>query len=57
MQTKVNVEGFGTFQIDAEKVSELLNWLSSNNGISIPEKNIVKEVKDNQFTGRTLVNE
>ena len=52
---KVSVEGSGTFEINNEKVAELIAWLSRNQGVSIQEKNTVQEVKDNKFTGRTLL--
>lgn len=51
----VIVEGFGKFQIKRESVGELLNWLSKNNGVRINEQNTVREVKDNNFTGRELI--
>lgn len=58
MQTKINVEGYGIFEIDNDKINELLNWLSANSGVLINPKNqIVKEIKDNKFTGRTLITE
>jgi hypothetical protein len=53
---KVTVEGKGTFEINNEKVAELLIWLASNNGVEINEQNTIREVKDNKFTGRTLLN-
>jgi len=52
---KVTVEGSGVFEINNEKIAELLAWLSRNQGVSIQEKNAVQEVKDNRFTGRTLL--
>ena len=55
-QTKVNVAGHGTFEIDSTKVGELLSWLSQNRGVEIREQNTVREVGDNQFTGRELLN-
>ncbi len=54
---KVNVEGYGTFEINAESVGELMSWLARNRAIEIRQDNVVREVKDNQFTGRTLINE
>jgi hypothetical protein len=58
MQIKIQVEGFGTFEVTEEKIGELLSWLSTNKAVSIRSDNqIVKEVKGNQFTGRTLINE
>lgn len=54
---KVNVEGYGTFEINIEKIGELMNWLSRNQAVSIRNDNQIREVKDNQFTGRSLINE
>jgi hypothetical protein len=53
---KVTIEGFGTYQIEPLKVNELLRWLSSHQAVNIQENNTVREVKDNAFTGRVLVN-
>jgi hypothetical protein len=58
MQIKIQVEGFGTFEVTEEKIGELLNWLSTNKAVSIRSDNqIVKEVIDNRFTGRELISE
>lgn len=54
---KVTVEGRGTFEITNESIAELLGWLSNNQAVAIQENNTVQEVKDNEFTGRTLINE
>ena len=54
---KVTIEGFGTYQIARENVQALLGWLSSNQAVGIQENNTVNEVRDNQFTGRVLINE
>jgi len=53
---KVKVEGAGEFEINNEKLGELLAWLSANKAVSIQENNTVREVKDNKFTGRELLN-
>lgn len=55
-QTKVTVEGRGTFQVSREKIAELLAWLSANQAVAVHEQNTVREVKDNEFTGRELLN-
>ena len=55
-QIKVTVQGNGTFEIDVEKIGELLGWLSKNQAVAIREQNTVREVIDNQFTGRELLN-
>ena len=47
---KVNVEGRGEFEINNEKIAELLGWLSANQAVAIREENTVREVKDNSFT-------
>lgn len=54
---KVNVEGYGTFEINGEAVGELMTWLSRNQAVAIRQDNVVREVKDNNFTGRTLISE
>jgi hypothetical protein len=53
---KVTVEGRGVFEITNEKLGELLGWLSSNQAVAIREQNTVREVNDNEFTGRELLN-
>ena len=53
---KVKIEGFGTYEIEPLRVNELLRWLSAHQAVGIIEKNTVQEVRDNQFTGRTLIN-
>jgi hypothetical protein len=52
---KVNIEGFGTYEIEILKVNELLRWLSSHKAVNIQEKNTIKEVQNNGFTGRVLL--
>lgn len=53
---KVKVEGSGEFEIKNEKIGELLAWLSKNQAVAVNENNTVREVKDNEFTGRELLN-
>jgi len=53
---KVIIEGRGTFEINNDRVLDLLRWLSKNQGIAIREENTVREVKDNTYTGRELLN-
>jgi hypothetical protein len=56
MQIKVSIEDYGVFEVDSDRINDLLNWLSTNSGISIKPKNqIVREVISNQFTGRELI--
>jgi len=52
---KVKIEGIGQFEIPEDRVNQLVQWLSQNNGVHIMEKNTVHEVNNNQFTGRTLL--
>ena len=52
---RVKVEGAGEYQIPEDRVNQLVQWLSQNNGVHIMEKNTVREVNDNQFTGRVLL--
>jgi len=54
---KVTVQNNGVFEIDNEKLPELLVWLSNNLAVEIRETNTIKEVRNNQFTGRTLITE
>ena len=56
-QIKVIIEGFGKFEVSVDHVNELMAWLSNKQAISIRENNTVQEVKDNKFTGRSLINE
>jgi len=56
MQVRVTVEGYGTFQIDSSKVSELVNFLSRNESV-IVKKEPVQEVVNDNYTGRQLINE
>jgi len=53
---KVTVEGRGVFEITNEKLTELLGWLANNQAVAIRENNTVREVKNNEFTGRELIN-
>ena len=54
---KVIVEGRGTFEIKNDRLLELLEWLASNQAVAMQEQNTVQEVKDNKYTGRTLLND
>jgi len=56
MQIKVIVDGYGEFQIENDKIGELINWLSKNEAIKVKSQP-VREVVDNNFTGRTLITE
>ena len=56
MQVKVTIEGHGSYSIDTEKLGELLGWLSVNNGVRV-QKEPIREVIDNQFTGKELISE
>jgi hypothetical protein len=56
-QVKVIIEGFGKFEVSIDYVNELMAWLSNKQAISLRENNKVQEVKNNQFTGRQLIEE
>ena len=52
--TQVTIQG-QTFQIDNEKVVELLNWLARNQAVKTPNSNqIVGEIA--KFEGKELIN-
>jgi len=57
MQIKIQIEGYGSYQIDVTKLNELLGWLSKNEAARLTEQNKVREVKNNSFTGRELIND
>lgn len=44
----VTVQGYGTFIISADKVSQLISWLQANKAIGVNENN-------NPFGGETLL--
>lgn len=56
MQIKVTVSGYGEYQIDHEKLGELLNWLSQNKAVQV-KKEPIREVADGKYTGNVLINE
>lgn len=56
MEVKVTVEGYGKFSIQNDKIQALLNFLASNS-VRVNESNTVREVVDNGFTGRELLEE
>lgn len=53
---KVQVEGYGIFDINEEKLPELLKFLSNAQGVRVQESNTVRERTDDGFTGRELLN-
>ena len=55
MEVRVNIEGHGTYIVDASKVNELISWLTANT-VKVNESNVVKEVSEGQETGRELLN-
>lgn len=55
-KVRVEVQGYGSFQIEAEMVSQLLSFLSSNQAVDVTPDNVVREVQNNSFTGRSLLN-
>lgn len=48
----ISIQGYGTFQISSEKLQELLNWLSTNNGVRTTNETIQKNLK---FSGKDLI--
>ena len=54
---KVNVDGYGSYEIPLEHVNELISWLSNKQAVSIRSNNQVQEVRNNNFTGRVLIQE
>lgn len=54
---KVNVEGYGTFEVDYNRVSSLLSWLSANKAVDVTPDNVVREVDNSRYTGNILLNE
>jgi hypothetical protein len=55
-KVNVSVDGFGRFQIESDFVAELISWLSQKQAVSIRDNNTVREVSNNNFTGRELLN-
>ena len=53
---RVQVEGYGTFEINEEKIPQLLQFLTEAQGVKVQESNAVRERTDNGFTGRELLN-
>jgi hypothetical protein len=57
MTTKILIENGGEFHIPHEKVAELINWLNHAQAIrTTPKTEQVKEIINNQFTGKELIN-
>jgi len=52
---KVTIEGHGTFDINEQKLPQLLQLLSGG-GVRLAEDSTVRERTDNGFTGRELLN-
>lgn len=53
---KVNVEGYGVYDINEESLPALLQFLSNASGVRVQESNTVRERTDDGFTGRELLN-
>lgn len=53
---KVQVEGYGVFEINEQSLPQLLSFLSANQGVKVQESNTVRERTDDGFTGRELLN-
>ena len=56
MQTKVVIEGYGTFSVEREDIPELISWLSMKEAVRL-QKEPLREVVNDQFTGKILINE
>lgn len=56
MNIKVTIEGMGQFSIDSEDVPSLIQFLSSKNSVRI-QREPIREVKDDMYTGKILINE
>ena len=52
--TTVSISGYGTFQIESEKIQELLNWLSQNSGVRTQSNEQIAVPP--QFKGLDLIN-
>lgn len=52
----ITIQGYGTFQISSEKMQELLNWLSSNNGVRTQNNENLNDLKNKIFQGKDLIN-
>ena len=55
MEVRVNIDGHGSYLVDAAKVNELISWLSANT-VKVNESNVIKEVQNGNETGRELLN-
>lgn len=52
---KVTIDGIGVFFINPNALSKLITLLNQNNAVKID--NTIKEIQNNEFTGRSLINE
>ena len=55
MEININVPGYGSFLVKDDKIVALVQWLTINT-VKVNEQNVVREVTDNKFTGRELLN-
>lgn len=53
---KVNVEGYGVYDISEEKLPQLLNVLGQLSAVRLREDHSVLERKNTGYTGRELLN-
>lgn len=56
MKIKIDIEGYGTYQVDNSRINEVISLLSSLEAIALQQQPI-KEVSGEGFTGRVLINE
>jgi hypothetical protein len=54
---RVTVDGCGSFQIEQDRIPELLAFLSKLQSVRVNGPVVgIREVQNNEFTGRELIN-
>lgn len=51
----INIQNYGQYQIEQEKLQELMNWLSQNSGVRTQSNESITNPPI--FQGKTLINE
>jgi hypothetical protein len=51
----INIQNYGQYQIEQEKLQELMNWLSQNSGVRTQSNESITNPPT--FRGKTLINE